>query len=68
MALDPHRYLVDDSRKKTAVVLTISAYKRLISRLEQLEDALEVERLAKQGGPKKSYGQIRMELVDAGIL
>ncbi len=36
------RYLVNEKGRKTGVVLSLAEYKKLLERLEDLEDALEL--------------------------
>ena len=42
--------LVDSRGKHKGVVLSVSAYRRLIARLEELEDALELKQAQAEGG------------------
>ncbi len=43
MAKVREKYLIDDKGKKTAVVLDVREYRRLMERLENLEDALDLD-------------------------
>ena len=40
-------YLVNEKGKKTAVMLDIATYRALLERLEDLEDALELDEAAR---------------------
>jgi hypothetical protein len=64
---DP-KYLVDKQGKKKAVLLNITEYSRLLKRVEELEDALDLEK-ARSGDQKfKNYLVVREELVREGRL
>jgi PHD/YefM family antitoxin component YafN of YafNO toxin-antitoxin module len=62
------RYLVDRRGKPAAVLLDIKSYRRLLQRLEDLEDALELDRARRAAKGFRSYAEIRKELVEAGRL
>ncbi len=42
--------LIDPKGRQKGVVLSIKEYKRLLTRLEDLEDALELKEAQEQGG------------------
>ncbi len=62
------KYLVDDRGRKTAVVLDIKAYNRLIAHLEDLEDALALDTAIREEKDFRPYEQIRAELKQSGQL
>ncbi len=68
MATTSTKYLVDKKGKKKAVLLDITEYSRMIRRLEELEDALDLDEAVRSGGKFRKYGQIREELHRAGRL
>ena len=49
MAVQKHQFVVDDNGKKTAVILTIEEYEKLIEEAEELE-AIRAYDAAKEGG------------------
>ena len=62
------KYVVDETGKKTAVVLDIETYRQLLEHLEELEDALELDRAVRESKGFRSYDEIRGELKRAGRL
>jgi len=62
------KYVVDETGKKTAVVLDIETYRQLLEHLEELEDALELDRAIRESKSLRSYDDIRSELKQAGRL
>ena len=62
------QYLVDDTGERKAVLLNISEYKQLIQRLEDLEDALELEEAIKTEHDFISYKEVRKELEKDNLL
>jgi hypothetical protein len=64
---DP-KYLVDKQGKKKAVVLDIKEYSRLLKRVEELEDALDLDKAVRGPQEFKDYREIRKELVKEGKL
>lgn len=65
MALDPERYIVDEEGKKTAVVMSVASYRKLLRRLEELEDAVELDIEAKSKRPARKYADVRRELLES---
>ena len=62
------RYVVDQHGRKTAVVLDLKEYKRLLEWLETLEDTLDLDEAVRQARRFRDYQQIRRELKRAGRL
>lgn len=62
------KYVVDKSGKKQAILMDIKEYSRLLKRLEELEDALELDKAVRAGGEFRDYAEIRAELLRAGRL
>ena len=60
------RYIVDGDGKKTAVVLPVEDFERLVEHLEDLEDALALDRAAAEAQDFTSYEEIRRELKEEG--
>jgi hypothetical protein len=60
------RYLVDSEGRATAVVLDLKDYKQLEQRIEDLEDALELDRSRRSAKSFRPYKDIREELKKAG--
>ena len=49
------KYLIDERGRKTAVVLPVREYRRLMERLEDLEDALELDEARRTSTGSKPY-------------
>jgi hypothetical protein len=64
---DP-KYLVDKQGRKKAVLLGIREYARLLKRVEELEDALDLDKAFRSPHEFKDYREIRKELVNEGKL
>lgn len=56
------KYLVDEQGKRTAVVLSMRDYRRLLQRLEELEDALDLDEAVESAKGFRDYNEIRAEL------
>ena len=56
------RYLVDEAGRKTGAVLSMKDYRRLMQRLEDLEDALDLDRAVRAATGFREYETIRAEL------
>lgn len=56
------RYLVDEAGRKTGAVLSMKDYRRLMQRLEDLEDALDLDRAVRTATGFRDYTTIRNEL------
>ena len=62
------RYIIDGKGKKKAIVLDIREYSRLLSRMEELEDALELDAAVRAVNEFRDYQEIREELLKEGRL
>ena len=61
------KYVVDEKGRKTAIVLPIKDYRALMQRLEDLEDALDLDHAVETAAGFREYSEIRSELqVDSG--
>ena len=56
------KYLVDEQGKRTAVVLSMRNYRKLLQRLEELEDALDLDEAVDAAKGFRDYNEIRAEL------
>lgn len=56
------KYVVDEKGRKTAVVLSIKDYRALMQRLEDLEDALDLDHAVETATSFRPYYEIRAEL------
>ena len=56
------KYVVDEKGRKTAVVLLIKDYRALMQRLEDLEDALDLNQAVEAATDFRAYSEIRSEL------
>ncbi len=57
------RYLVDETGRKTGAVLSMKDYRALMQRLEDLEDAVELDRAVETATGFRDYAEIRQELL-----
>ena len=57
------KYLVNGKGKKTAVLLNIKEYSRLLERLEELQDSLDLDEAVRNAGEFRDYREIRKELL-----
>jgi hypothetical protein len=62
------QYLVDEKGRKRGVLLSIKEYQELISRLEDLEDTLELDEAVRTAKCFRDYQEIRKELKEEGLL
>ena len=61
------KHVVNEKGRKTAVVLSIKDYRALMQRLQDLEDALDLDRAVETATGFRAYSEIRSELqVDSG--
>ena len=56
------QYLVDEKGRKKSVFLNIKEYRELLRRLEDLEDALELDEAVRTAEGFKDYQEVRGEL------
>lgn len=61
-------YLVDRRGRTKSVVLRVRDYRRLLRHLEDLEDALALDKAMRTAEGSRDYAQIRAELQKAGRL
>jgi len=62
------KYLVDEKGRTSAVVLDVRAYRRLLRYLEDMEDALELDKAKRAAKGFRPYDKVRSELKKAGRL
>ena len=62
------KYLIDNKGKKKAVLMDMSEYSRLLARMEELEDALDLDEAVRSEPDFRDYHEIREELVKKGRL
>jgi len=62
------KYLVDQKGRKTAAVLSMRDYRLLMQRLEDLEDALDLDEAVETATDFREYSEIRSELQKEGKL
>jgi hypothetical protein len=62
LATSKPQYLLDEKGRKKAVLLNIKEYEELIQRIEDLEDALELQEAVRTAQGFRDYREIRKEL------
>ena len=62
------KFLVTETGRTAGIVLDVKTYRRLIQRLEDLEDALELDKARRAAKKFRPYHAIRAELQKAGRL
>lgn len=62
------KYVVDEKGRKTATVLSMKDYRALMQRLQDLEDALDLDRAVETATSFREYAEIRAELKKEGKL
>jgi len=62
------KYLVNEKGRKTAAVLSMKDYRLLLQRLEDLEDALDLDEAVETATDFREYSEIRAELQKEGKL
>ncbi len=62
------QYVVDDKGRKTAVLLSIDEYGRLLDELEDLADGRELTEAVEIENDFRNYDEIREELIALGLL
>ena len=68
MATTGTKYLVDNRGRKKAVLLDIKDYSRLVSRLEELEDTLDLDEAVRTARSFRDYREVREDLKREGRL
>ena len=68
MIQDIPQYIVAPDGRKQGVVLGVSHYRRLLRRIEDLEDTLTLDRAAQSSKKLVSYETVRKRLKRAGKL
>ncbi len=68
MATTKTRYLTDSKGHKRAVVLDLREYRELVKRLEELEDALDLDEAVRTAKGFRYHQTIRKELEAKGSL
>jgi len=59
-------YIIDENGEKKYVILGISQYRKLLGKIEDLEDALDLEKAVKGAKSFRNYDEIRKELKSKG--
>lgn len=62
------KYIIDRKGRKKAVLLDMKEYLRLLARMEELEDALDLDMAAHTAQEFRDYREIREELSKEGRL
>ncbi|MBI3462496.1 MAG: hypothetical protein HY000_05460 [Planctomycetes bacterium] len=62
------KFVVDERGKPSAVLLDLPTYRRLLRRLEDPEDALELDAARKAAKSFRRYDEVRADLKKAGRL
>ena len=62
------KYVVNEKGRKTATVLSMEDYRSLMQRLQDLEDALDLDRAVETATDFREYTEIRAELKKEGKL
>ncbi len=68
MAASSATYLTDSKGRKKAVIVSIREYQRLLERLEELEDALDLDEAVRSAKSFKEYREVFKELRAEGRL
>jgi PHD/YefM family antitoxin component YafN of YafNO toxin-antitoxin module len=62
------KFVVDNKGRKKAVLLDVKEYTRLLARMEELEDALDLDEGVRTAHDFRDYREVREELVKEGRL
>ena len=62
------KYVVNEKGRETAIVLSIADYRSLMQRLQDLEDALELDRAVETATDFREYTEIQAEMKKEGKL
>lgn len=68
MITNETKYVVDGKGRKKAVLLNIKEYSRLLARLEELEDTLDLDEVIRREEGFRDYREVREELHKEGRL
>lgn len=68
MTTNKTKYVVDGKGRKKAVLLNIKEYSRLMARMEELEDTLDMDEAIRQEQGFRDYREVREELHKEGRL
>lgn len=68
MTTNAAKYLVDGKGRKKAVLLNIKEYSRLLARLEEMEDTLDLDKAIRRKQGFRDYREVREELHKEGLL
>ncbi len=68
MRVAKERFIVDEKGEKESIVLNLSDYLQLVEHLEDLEDALDLDKAEREAKSFRDYKDIRAELVKKGRL
>ena len=60
------RYIVDEKGKKTAVIIPIKEYQKVVKDLEELEDIRLIEEAKKE--PSRPFSEFDKELKEKGLV
>ena len=62
------QYIISEKGERKYVVLNISQYQKLLKKIDDLEDALDLDKAVKEAKSFRNYKEIRKELKAAGKL
>ena len=62
------QYLFNDKGEKTAALLSIKEFQRLMQHLEDLEDILEIDAAVKTETEYRDYQNVQVDLIKEGKL
>ena len=62
------KYVVNEKGRKTATVLSMEDYRSLMQRLQDLEDALDLDRAVETATDFREYTEIQAEMKKEGKL
>ena len=68
MTINATKYVVDEKGRKKAVLLDIKEYSRLLARLEEMEDTLDLDKAIRQKQGFRDYREVREGLHKEGRL
>ena len=68
MTTNATKYVVDEKGRKKAVLLDIKEYSRLLARLEEMEDTLDLDKAIRQKQGFRDYREVREGLHKEGLL